>query len=170
MIILDDDLISFLGCKTSEGTATLFGTWISWLVKQFKDMINERVQQIPMKSRKVMPFVYWLTAPIHSYFSKERNSLRLKFNLSLESVVKQETNMRVIKLKEFWDSKDSQLVINDRITEVGMAAYWNAMDASVKFNILHREQYVTKQLVSKPAAVPASSVSVPPNSLNPTER
>ena len=96
--------------------------------------------------------------------------MRLKFNLSLESVVKQETNMRVIKLKEFWDSKDSQLVINDRITEVGMAAYWNAMDASVKFNILRREQYVTKQSVSKPAAVPASSVSVPPNSLNPTER
>ena len=55
--------------------------------------------------------------------------MRIKLNLSMESIVWQKPNMRVIKLKDAWDSKDSHLVVNDRITEVGMIAYWKAVDA-----------------------------------------
>ena len=108
------------------------------------------MEQLPAKCRKVTPFTYWVTAPIHSYFSKERNSLRIKFNLGLESVIKQQQpNMRVVKLKEFWDSKDSNLVINDRITEMGMIAYWKAIDASFKFNSLRHEQFVARNTSGK---------------------
>ena len=97
----------------------------------------------------MLPFIYWVTAPIHSFFSKDRNKLRIKFNLSLESVIRNKDNMRVIKLKEFWDTKDSHLVINDRITEMGMIAYCKAIDASFKYNVIRHEQFMAKKLVSK---------------------
>ena len=32
--------------------------------------------------------------------------------------------MRVIRLKKHWSSEDSTLVVNDRMTECGLAAYW----------------------------------------------
>ena len=57
--------------------------------------------------------------------------------------------MRVIKLKEFWDTKDSHLVINDRITEMGMIAYYKVIDASFKYNVIRHEQFMAKKLVSK---------------------
>ena len=67
----------------------------------------------------------------------------------MESVIKQESSlMRVIKLKEHWDSKDSLLVINDRITEMGMIAYWKAIDASFKFNSNRHEIYAAKAILS----------------------
>ena len=44
-------------------------------------------------------------------------------------------NMRIVRLKEVWDMKNSSFVIKDRFTEVGMTTYWAAVDTSVKFNI-----------------------------------
>ena len=52
-------------------------------------------------------------------------------------------------MKEFWDAKDSKLVINDRMTESGLTAYWLAVDATFKFNVSRRELFVAKQLVAK---------------------
>ena len=52
--------------------------------------------------------------------------------------------MRIIKIKDQWNAKDSKLVINDRITELGLSNYWCAVDASVEFNITQRGAYVTK--------------------------
>ena len=63
LIVLDDDLITYLDCKKSDGVATLFGTWIEWLVKYFNEMIAEHIQQLPKKGRKITPFLYWVTAP-----------------------------------------------------------------------------------------------------------
>ena len=159
VVILDDDLISYLDCKTSDGCAVLFGSWFEWIVKQFKSLVHDRLEQLPTKSKKVKPFFYWLTAPIHNYFSRERNALRIKLNLSMESVIKQENEMRVIKLKDHWDPKDAHLVINDRFTEIGMLAYWKAIDASVKFNITKCEQYFAKKPVLNTQGVSIKSES-----------
>ena len=147
IFVFDDDLISFLDYKHSDGLASMLGEWIQWLVKQIQQLLTERMSQLSSKCRKIQPFLYWVTAPSHSYFSKERNSMRMKFNLSLESVVKQEQNMRVIKLKEHWNSTDSHLVINDRITEMGMIAYWKGIDSSFKYNSKRRENFVAKNSV-----------------------
>ena len=149
LMVLDDDLITFLNCRTSDGVASLFGIWITWLVDDINRMLKVRFNQLPTKGKKVTPFIYWVTAPIHSYFSKERNNLRIKFNLSLESVIRQQENMRVIKMKQFWESKDSHLVINDRMTESGLTAYWMAVDATFKYNSQRHEAYVAKKLLSK---------------------
>ena len=99
VVVLDDDLIKFLGFM-EEGVATLLGTWMEWIAKQFGDLIQKRLEQLPVKSSKIVPFIYWVAAPNHSFFSKQTNNLRTKFNLSLESVIRSYSNMRVIKIKE----------------------------------------------------------------------
>ena len=60
--------------------------------------------------------------------------------------------MRVIKLKDGWNSRDSKLVINDKITETGKTNYWAAVDASFKFNVLKRDLFMAKSAVSAAAA------------------
>ena len=51
-----------------------------------------------------------------------------------------------MRLKSLWDPKDTNLVVNDRFTETGMSAYWNAIDASFKFNETRREVYVARKV------------------------
>ena len=144
IVVLDDDLISHLEYRHSDGLATLLGTWVTWLVDEIQACITACIGSLPKKCTKFKPFLYWVTVPTHQYFSKECNALRIKFNLSLESVVKQQHNMRIVELKEFWNSKDSLLVMNDRITEFGMTAYWNAVDATFKYNAVRHEQFIAK--------------------------
>ena len=157
LVILDDDLINFLDCKEDEGIATLLGSWVEWLADQFDLLIQKRLEQLPVKTRKVVPFFYWVATPTHSFFSKPRNQLRIKFNLGLEAVIRAKENMRVIKLKTGWNSKDSNLVVNDRITELGMTTYWSAIDASFKYNILRREAFLAKQCPVKNSSSPTPS-------------
>ena len=73
----------------------------------------------------------------------------MKFNLCLESVIRTEPQMRVMKLKQFWDPKNPELVLNDKITEVGMTAYWYALDTTFRYNEKRRDIYLAKQLCQK---------------------
>ena len=108
-------------------------------------LLKTRNEQLANKCRKDT-FFYWVSAPTHSCFSKERNNLRIKFNLSLESVIRSMPNMRVIRIKDMWNSKDTGLVMHDRIMEEGMTSYWKAIDASFKFNVQRRKIYLTKKM------------------------
>ena len=149
IVILDDDLIEFLGF-VEEGVATLLGSWVEWLTKMFRELIQARSLQLPAKSKKYTPFIYWVAAPTHTFFTKETNNLRVKFNLSLESVIRSLENdhMRVMKIKDGWDTKNSHLVINNRISEVGLTTYWAAIDASFKYNSSRREVFLARQLIA----------------------
>ena len=144
LVILDDDLIQYLQFHGEDGVATLLGTWVQWLSKEFNSLIDQRMGQLPAKSKKVIPYFYWVNVPTHSFFTKEANQLRIKFNLSLDSVLRPVNNMRVIKIKD-WDTKDSHLVINDHFTDQGLTTYWCAVDRSFKFNATRREIYLAKQ-------------------------
>ena len=163
IIVLDDDLITFLDFK-EEGTATLLGSWIEWLSAKYEEMIKKQLRKLPEKGKKKHPFLYWVAAPTHNYFSKERNDLRIKFNLSLESVIRGKNNMRIIKLKNVWETKNSKLVINDRMTEFGLTTYWRAIDASFKFNEVRREKFAARQIAES-----ATTITVRSN-LEPTNR
>ena len=145
LVILDDDLISYLN-YSKDGAATLLGSWIEWLVGKFNEAVNDRKRQLPTKCVRYDTFFYWVAAPTHSFFSSERNKLRIKYNLSLESVIRSQPNMRVVKLKEFWDSRNSCLVINDRITEDGMSTYWKSIDATFQFNSERRDIFLAKKI------------------------
>ena len=95
LVVLDNNFIAYLD-YTRDGLATLLGNLVSWIAKEFDVLIRRHLKDLPQKSsRGLDPFFYWVTAPIHSYFSKERNQLRIKFNLSLESVIQTFDNMRV---------------------------------------------------------------------------
>ena len=144
VVVLDDDLISFFDFQ-EEGVATLLGTWVEWLAKQFDILLQERFQQLPKKCHKEV-FFYWVNTPTHNSFSKVNNKLRVKFNLSLESVIRTYQNMRVIKIKEKWDQNDGSLVLNNWITETGLSAYWNAIDATFKYNAERREIFRAKKI------------------------
>ena len=124
IVVLDDDLISYLDFA-EDGMATLLGTWIEWLASAFRDLIQQRLKQLPDKSKKFTPFLYWVAAPTHTYFDKVINQQRIKFNLSFESVIRarENENMQVMKLKDIWNSKDSTLIINNRMSEHGLTVY-----------------------------------------------
>ena len=128
--------------------ATLLGTWVQWLVNEFNKLIEDRAKQLPNRCGHVdmLPYFYWVSAPTHSLFSKGQNNLRMKFNLSLDSVIRTQPNMRVIHLKEFWNTADTNLVVNDRMTENGLSAYWDAINATFCFNERRRKVYMAKQL------------------------
>ena len=153
IIVLDEDLISFLEFE-KEGLATLLGSWVEWLANEIDMLLQQRKDQIPKKCWKDV-FFYWVHAPNHSSFSKCKNGSRTKFNLSLESVIRTYKNMRVIKLKDKWDPRDGSLVVNNRITEPGLSAYWNAIDCAFKYNVQRREIYLAKQMAQKHSDIAA---------------
>ena len=122
--------------------------------------MKQRLDQLPAKGKRYLPYFYWVHAPTHTHFSADRNRLRVKFNLGLESVIRSQKDMRVIRLKQHWQAQDTDLVVNNKITEVGMSAYWNAIDASVQFNSKCRELFLVKALL---ATVQKDSSEVPEN-------
>ena len=150
LVVLDDDLITYMNYK-GTGVAVLLGEWVTWLVKTFQELIEKRKEQLPNKSKKEnMPCMYWCAAPTHVNFSSERNTLRKKYNQCVETVMKLDAskNMRLIRLKDRWNSMDSSLVVRDKMTDHGLNIYWEAIDASFKFNMTKHELFLVKRLVS----------------------
>ena len=88
--------------------------------------------------------IYWIETVNHKNFSYENEKAHELFTACLDSVVKMFDNMRVVKIKEFWNKTDSELVINNRFTKVGLQTYWKAMDASFKFNVLKQRDYLIR--------------------------
>ena len=86
IVVLDKDLVSYLDF-VDEGAATILGTWIEWIADQFADLVQQRLNQVPLKAKKVVPFFYWVAAPTHGSFSYKENQGRIKFNLGLEAVI-----------------------------------------------------------------------------------
>ena len=70
-------------------------------------------------------------------------------------------NIRVIKLKEHWDTKDSTLVSNDRMTETGLSAYWRAVDVTFEYNQKKRELFLAKTTVQQNQPAPQSVMHHP---------
>ena len=42
LVILDDDLISFLGLNSCNGLAILLGTWVQWIAESYADAIKNQ--------------------------------------------------------------------------------------------------------------------------------
>ena len=149
LVVLDDDLITFLDFK-GPGVTSLLGSWLEWLIKNFREAIMAKKKLLPEKSvQKNEPCVYWVLAPMHCNCSHERNQVRQNLNFALETILKGKSDMRVIKFKEFWQYNDKSLVNNDKITESGLFAYWKAVDAAFHFNILRHEVFLAKCIVNE---------------------
>ena len=68
VMVFDDDLITYLGFKRGDGVATLLGSWVEWLVKEFNEAIAKRLEQLEHRFKKNKIFLYWVTAPTHKCF------------------------------------------------------------------------------------------------------
>ena len=149
VFILDNDLLDILDFK-GIGISTLLGTWIKWLCNQVNELVLMRKDKLPLKVRcPDSPFIYWIQLPKHKCFDEKENLARNKLNICLESVVHQFTNKRVVKFKNHWDPDDSTLVCNNRITQVGLAQYWFAIDSALQFNVLKRKQFLARSFVGE---------------------
>ena len=144
VIMCDEDIITYLR-YTHYGISSMYGTLLEYLAKEINQMLHTRIEQLPKKAkRREEPFIYWLALPFHRCFTF--NAPRAKFNASLNAVVKAYGNMRVMKLKDFWNFDDTSLVHpNGCLTETGYSAIWKSVDSAVKFNIQKREEYLAKR-------------------------
>ena len=122
----------------------MYGTWLEWLAKELNDLVKSKWMKLPIKAKSEV-CIYWLQAPTHIAFGED-NMRRLKFNLCLENVLKLYKNMRIIKLKEFWNNADETLVKYGSLTERGYDTYWKSFDSTIKFNVTKREQFLAKSL------------------------
>ena len=144
IIFLDADLIEFLQYKRYN-LASLLGPWIEHLSQFFAETIQERHQLLPSKARnKEITQIYWVEPVNHGNFDYIDQQAREILSKCLEVNCKVHENMRVLKLREFWNKNDDVLVINNRLTRHGLAAYWKSVDASLKFNLKKREEFMVR--------------------------
>ena len=158
IFVLKEDLISHLD-YANEGSAMLMGNWIQWLVKEISAAIAAKKKQLPLKALiENEPSVYWLVAPTHINFQKEKNHTRITFNNVLQSVIRKQPAMRVMKLKDPWTFDNTLLVnsINGRITTEGLHKYWQAIDSAFEFNHAKRLEYLAKGKMPKPVVQSSS--------------
>ena len=146
IIVLDDDLINFLQYKRYN-VASLLGPWIEYLAQYFAETLQERFQALPLKAKGrdcPPPQVYWVEPIGHTNFDYIDQQVREVFTHCLEANCKIHENMRVLKLREFWNKHDDSLVVNNRFTKLGLAAYWRSIDASFKFNLAKRDEFLVR--------------------------
>ena len=146
-------MMSYLG-YARHGVCDLLGQWIQWLMTKFRNLIHDKKGLLPARAKAAdSPLFYWIAAPLHENFSHDINEIRKKFNLCLHTTAKTLSNVQVIQLKEIWQYN---LVVNNRITDLGLHAYWESVDSTFKFNHQKREIFLVKQKLSQSSATTAT--------------
>ena len=125
---------------------TLLGSWIEYFTEFVAETLQKRHQLLPVKARLREPTqVYWVEAIGHNNFDYLDQQVREIFSNCLEVSCKLHDNMRVLKLREYWDKNDDNLVLNNRFTKQGLSAYYRSLDTSFKFNLRMRDDFLIRQ-------------------------
>ena len=149
IVILDDDLIQYLGFY-NQGKVSLYGEWLQWLIDAYTKAVKDKLKFLPVKAKRPnQPMVYWVEVPNSVHFNKEQYQSRIQFNLTLQSIIRQHANMRTIKLKDDWSMDDSNLVSYSGFSATGFDRYWDAIDKAFKFNVAKRDEYLVKEAAKK---------------------
>ena len=149
IFVLDTEIMKFLD-YSGYGVSTLYGNLLESLIKKVNDAVTKTKNLLPSKAVKdAYPQIYWTHAVSHVQFGPEENELRRKYNLCLVSIVKLYPNMRVIKLRN-WNFFDTNLVqVNKTLSPIGNAAFWQALDNAMKFNVEKKEEYLARALIAQ---------------------
>ena len=148
VIILDNDLVEAFN-PGNVNVCEQIGPWVEWLADEIHDAFKKRKTQMDEKTYdEGNPFIYWVAAPTHRDFSPTHNALREQFNNCLISVMKLHPDMRVIHLKT-WNKFNSELVAGNKFSVGGLYQYWEAIDASLKFNIKKRRTFELRSALTK---------------------
>ena len=154
VVFLDDDLIDYLG-YTKFKVASMLGAWLEFLAKELNDLLLCKQKQMPIRALATNDIqIYWIEAATHNNFAFEMNQMYSVFTACVDTVVKEYDNMRLLKIREFWNKSDEELVFNNKFTKTGLLTYWKVMDATFRFNILKRREYLIRvnfrQIKTKP--------------------
>ena len=140
------EVLAFCSSKYSDkkkfAVASLLGPWIEYLAEFISESLEDRHQKLSLKARLAEKTqVYWVESVNHDNFDYINQQVRETFSQCLEATSKSHETMRVLKMQEFWNKKDDNLVLNNRFTKQGLVTYWKAMDASIQFSVKKREQF-----------------------------
>ena len=121
IILLDDDLIDYLQYK-KFGVSTLYGNWLEFLAGNIQMTLEKARDELPNFAKAAEKTqVYWVEPPNHIEFTSEDKQMREKFSHCLEALTKIYNDMRVLKISTPLCKEDSNLVINNRFTKMGLA-------------------------------------------------
>ena len=134
VVVTDDDIVKNI--KMMSTASLQIGILFDWLTKEFNKAIVSFRDYLPAKSKKLgQPHVLWISPPTHKYFGHSANKKRLIQSECLESIVKFQDNMSVLKMLKVWDENDSNLFVPDayRFTTDGLCKYWMAVDSAIRY-------------------------------------
>lgn len=147
VIVLHRDIVNTLQIDDVESCSTVFGTWLKWIINKLDEMVEERYSKLPEKAKRY-PVIYWASIPVSKHLTYTICTIHARFNHTLETILKLFPKMRMIKYREAWSIDDSSLVINTgstKLADKGLSAFWETLDASLKFNLAKRSEFLAKQ-------------------------
>ena len=143
---LDDDMIKFLDYE-KYGASIALGKIMDSLIENINDILKCRKEQLPKKATQ-NTHVIWIGAPLHQDFSDIENTLRVKLNACMESIIKQFPNMSFLQPRKGWLVDNHRMMKNDSYTVEGARIYWRAVDAAIKFWLFKKNN---QQVIQKGA-------------------
>ena len=133
VVIMDDDIVRYV--KASAASVQIREI-LEWLFREYHKAITSFRDFLLTKCKRPnQPHILWIALPTHKYFGQTSNSKRIKLTECMESVIKFQENMSVLKMIKIWDPEDSNLFIYDsyRFTTQGLCKYWMAIDSAIRF-------------------------------------
>ena len=88
--------------------------------------------------------MYWVEPLNHNNFDYIDQQLREKFLQCLDANCKSFENIQVLKLRDYWDKSDDNLVYNNKFSKADLSVYWRSMDASFQFNVKKRHEFLIR--------------------------
>ena len=142
IIVLDDDILDDLN-HFDIGISVALGKWIEWLTQKFHEIIQDYKKILQSKSRKYKyPHFVWCLLPQHMVFA-QFNDYKEKFNTAVKKATKNYREMSTISLN-LWNSDDMSYFDGGQISQIGMATYWQAINAA--FKVWDRSQMKTEHM------------------------
>ena len=146
VVVLDNDLIDYIGFKNC-GATTFYGKCLEWIFESFNKLIIRKNELLLARAQNInQTQIYWVAAVQHQLFEDIDKHAREKFNVCLEMVAKlYDNNTRVIKIRNGWNNKSSDMITYNRLSAQGVNTYWKAIDKSVQFNIEKRLEFLARE-------------------------
>ena len=133
VMVPDDDIIKTIGDQAQDVSKS-FSRLLNYIMTEQEHAVAIFKENLPAKCLKERyPCFLWIHAPNHDGFCN--NSLRFKFNRSIEETAKLHPNVYSLMLKKVWDPKDENLFLKEcqRFTADGYKSYWEAVDKTVRY-------------------------------------
>ena len=148
IMVLDDDIIKLISEEDNiKGFSKPCTRLLNFLMTEFDCGISTFKELLPVKCIKPKwPQFLWIQVPEHINF--KNNALRFKFNWCLEETTKLHSNCAMLMLKKVWNPDDINFYYNDRFTQDGYRAYWEAIDRTMRYfdSVLLRKREKMKHM------------------------